>query len=202
MAPLVGSAPSRISYTQGLTMRNGKLVLAEVGVGPLPMAYIATLWDRPDIHLLAFEPNPTYYAEVAAAAGARPNVELYNVAIGDEPGRLSLYDEGTSSSLVGVASQFAQHHGADRGARTVEVDVRRISDFDKGDIDILRVDTEGAEWLCLKHLVSRPNQIVVEIYNDLATYINPHLYEISEWARQEGYSLQSIHDSDFIYVRA
>lgn len=182
-------------------MRDGKLVLVEVGVGPLPMAFIATCWDRPDLHLIAFEPNPTYYQEVKAAAGARPNVELYNVAIGDENGRLKLYDEGTSSSLEGVASPFAQHHGPDRGAATVEVDVRRISEYDRGDWDILRIDVEGAEWFCLKHLVSRPKQIVVEIYNDLATYINPHLYEISAWAEANGYVRHSVHDSDFIYVR-
>lgn len=183
-------------------MRNGKLVLVEVGVGPLPMAFIATCWNRPDLHLIAFEPNPIYYAEVLAAANGRPNVELYNVAIGDENGRLSLYDEGTSSSLVGVPSPFAQHHGPDRGAKTVEVDVRRISDYDTGDWDILRVDTEGSEWMCLKHLVSRPKQIVVEIYNDLATYINPHLFEITQWAREQGYRLSEIRDSDFIYTHS
>lgn len=183
-------------------MRNGKLVIAEVGVGPLRMSYGALMWNRPDIHMIMFEPLPKYYEENRVAANGRPNVELYNVAIGDENGKLSLYDEGTSSSLVGVASPFAQHHGLDRGAQTVEVDVRRISEFDKGDIDILRVDTEGNEWACLKHLISRPKQIVVEIYNDLGTYINPHLFEIAEWARLNGYSRQSVHDSDFIYVRS
>ncbi|TWW08798.1 hypothetical protein E3A20_20690, partial [Planctomyces bekefii] len=60
--------------------------------------------------------------------------------------------------------------------------------------------TEGAEWFCIKHLVSRPKQIVVEIYNDLGTYINPHLFEIAEWAAANGYKRTSVHDSDFIYV--
>lgn len=183
-------------------MRNGKLVICEVGVGPLAMSYGALMWNRPDVHMIMFEPLPRYYEENRIAANGRANVELYNVAIGDEPGRLSFYDEGTSSSLVGVASPFAQHHGPDRGAQTVEVDVRRISEFDKGDIDILRVDTEGNEWACLKHLVSRPKQIVVEIYNDLATYINPHLAEIVEWAKVNGYRLSAIQDSDFIYTRS
>lgn len=183
-------------------MRNGKLVICEVGVGPLPMAFIATVWDRPDIHLVAFEPHPGYYKQVNDAANGRPNVEFYNVAIGDENSKLKLYDEGTSSSLAGVESPFAQHHKADPNAKPFfEVDVRRISEFDKGDIDILRVDTEGNEWACLKHLVSRPKQIVVEIYNDLATYINPHLFEIEEWTRANGYKRVAVQDSDFIYAR-
>lgn len=183
-------------------MRDGKLVICEVGVGPLPMSYGALMWNRPDVHMIMFEPLPRYYEENRVAAHGRSNVELYNVAIGDENGRLKFYDEGTSSSLVGVASPFEQHHGANRGAPQVEVDVRRISDFDKGDIDILRVDTEGNEYACLKHLISRPKQIVVEIYNDLATYINPHLFEICEWAAANGYQLTNVQDSDFIYTRS
>lgn len=182
-------------------MINGKICIAEVGVGPLPMAYGALIWDRPDIHMLMFEPNPIYYKEVLAAANNRTNVELYNVAIGDETGRLKLYDEGTSSSLEGVASPFAQHHKKDPNTKPFfEVDVRRLSDYDKGQIDILRVDTEGAEWFCIKHMVSRPKQIVVEIYNDLGTYINPYLYEIEEWAKINKYTKVSIHDSDFTYT--
>lgn len=181
-------------------MRDGKIVLAEVGVGPLGMAYGALFWNRPDVHCLMFEPNPVFYAEVKAAAGTRENVELYNVAIGDKTGVMELSDEGTSSALIGVASPSVQHRG-DIKRNTFKVDVRRISDFDKGDIDHLRVDTEGAEWLCIKHLVSRPKEIVVEIYNDLATYINPHLYEIEEWAAANGYQRAAVQDSDFIYVR-
>lgn len=183
-------------------MINNKLCLCEVGVGPLSMCYAALLWDRSDMHLILFEPNKRYYDEVKAAIGNRTNVEIYNVAIGDENGIMKLYDEGTSSSLEGVASPFAQHHKADPATKPyMNVEVRRMSEFDNGQIDILRVDTEGSEFACLKHLVSRPKQIVVEIYNDLATYINPRLYEIEAWAKQEGYVRSAIQDSDFIYTR-
>ncbi len=183
-------------------MINGKLCLAEVGMGPLSMCYLHLLWDRPDIELYGFEPHPIYYQQVKGAAGDRPNVHLFNVAIGDEPGQMKLYDEGTSSSLEGVSSPFAQHRNEDPDKKPFHlVDVRRISDFDTGNWDILRVDTEGNEWACLKHLVSRPREIVVEIYNDLATYINPHLSEIEEWRKREGYQLVSIHDADFTYQR-
>ncbi len=183
-------------------MRDGKMVIAEVGVGPLPMSYGALVWHNPNVHMLMFEPRPDYYAENLKAANGRPNVELHNVAIGDEDGRLKLYDEGTSSSLEGVASPFAQHHKADPNAKPYfEVDVRRISHYDKGDIDILRVDTEGHEWACIKHMISRPQQIVVETYNDLGTYINPYLYEIVEWCEKNGYRRDAVQDSDFIYVR-
>ncbi len=182
-------------------MRDGKTVLAEVGVGPLSMAFGALYWDQPNMHVMLFEPHPTYAADLRAASAGRLNVELYEVAIGDAPGRATFYDEGTSSSLAGVASPSEQHKGSHE-RKSYEVEVARFSDFDKGDIDHLRIDTEGAEWFCIKHLVSRPQQIVVEIYNDLATYINPYLYEIEQWAEQNGYKRVAVQDSDFIYQRA
>lgn len=180
---------------------DGKTVLCEVGVGPMGMAFSALVWQDPRIEILAFEPLPRYYEEVLAAAAGRPNVKLYNVAIGDEDGTTILYDEGTSSSLAGVSSPSMQHKGelVERAGYTV--DVKRISHYDHGQIDLLRVDIEGNEWFALKHLVSRPRQIVIEMYNNLATYINPYLYEITEWARREGYRLVSVRDSDFVYER-
>lgn len=183
-------------------MHNGKLVLCEVGVGPPSMAYAHLVWNDPNVEVLAFEPHPEYYAAVSEAAGLRPNVTIHNVAIGDENGQMDLITEGTSSSLVGVASPFAQHYRKpDAEKPKVKVEVRRISEYDHGQIDILRVDTEGSEWWTLKHLVSRPRQIVVETHNDLATYINPYLYEIMEWATQNGYRLISVAAGDHTFER-
>lgn len=181
-------------------MREGKIVLAEVGVGPLSMCYGRLFFDRPGMHIQLFEPHPVYCDDLRADIAGRSNVELFEVAIGDEAGKLRLYDEGTSSSLEGVASPSQQHKGGHE-CKSYEVEVRRFSDFDKGDIDHLRLDTEGNEFACLKHLVSRPEQIVVEMYNDLASYLNPHFYEICEWAEQNGYKIGGIADSDFIFVR-
>jgi len=181
-------------------MNNGKTVLCEVGVGPVSQAYGALVWSRPDVEVLLFEPHPTYYLELVAAAAGRQNVQIFNVAIGDEDGQMQFREEGTSSSLVGVASPSVQHTKLpDSSFPLVNVDVKKISQYDTGQIDILRVDTEGAEWFALKHLVSRPKQIVVEIYNDLATYINPYLYEIEAWAKQNGYRKVQIAEGDFIY---
>lgn len=183
-------------------MIDNKLVLCEVGVGPPSMAFCKLVWDRPDVHVIAFEPNREYFAQLVEAAQNRPNVELYNVAIGDEAGTLQFYDEGTSSSLVGVASPSVQHKGDKVERKTYDVQVARISDYDHGQIDILRCDTEGSEFFTLKHLVSRPQEIVVEIYNDLGTYISPYLYEIMRWARENSYTLAKVQDSDFVFHKS
>lgn len=174
-------------------MRDGKIVVAEVGVGPPEMCRGLLMCDRPNIHVLLFEPNPGYCARLRIAIGDRKNVELYEVAIGDEPGELDLLDEGTSSALVGTASPVSQHRGEIECNR-FKVKVDRFSTFDKGDIDVLYVDIEGSEWMCLKHMTSRPQQITVEVYNDIATYINPYLYEICEWAEKNGYKRTAVHE--------
>lgn len=163
------------------------------------MAYGLLVADQPNLEVMMFEPHPGYYAELVKAVGDRKNVQLFNVAIGDEDGSMQFCDEGTSSSLVGVASPSQQHYKQTVNRPTVKVDVKKLSHYDQGQIDLLRVDVEGAEWFALKHLVSRPKQIVVEIYNDLATYVNPYLWDITQWAKQNRYQLVQIHDADFIY---
>lgn len=179
-------------------MINGKTVLAEVGVGPLSMCFSALYWNRSDMHFMLFEPLPDYFKQVAEAAKHLKNVEIHNVAIGDENGTTKFNSLGTSSSIAGVASPLTQHYGKE-GGESIEVAVRKISDYDYGQIDILRVDTEGAEWFCIKNMVSRPRQIVVEMYNDLGSYVNPYLIEIQDWAKSNGYKLQSVQDADFVY---
>ena len=182
-------------------MKNGKIVLAEIGVGPLSMAFGKLVWDRPDLEVLMFEPHPKYYADIVKECNGRPNVKIFNYAIGDFDGESFFYDDETSSSLDGIQSPIIQNDTPERNKNKIKVNVRKISNFDDGSIDYLRLDTEGAEWFTLKHLVSRPKQITVEIYNDLATYINPYLLEIEQWAATNGYTRVAVQDSDFIYER-
>ena len=181
-------------------MINGKTVFCEIGVGPLSMAFSALHWNNPNMEFMMFEPHPVFYKELAEAAKGRSNVTVHNVAIGDEDGKLELYDEGTSSALTTLDSPVAQHfHKSSEGRNKFTVDVKRLLEFDYGQIDILRIDTEGAEWFALKHMVSRPKYITIETHNDLATYINPYIYEIFHWARDKKYVLTRIHEGDFFY---
>lgn len=175
--------------------KDGKIVFCEVGVGPLSMANSFLLADNPNYEILAFEPHPVYYADFVKAVGSRPNVKIHNVAIGDENGEAEFYDNATSSSLVGIETTTKKHDTLNK----FSVQVRRISEFDNGEIDILSVDVEGNEFFVLKHLISRPQQITVEIYNDLATYINPYLFEIEEWAKNNDYKRVRVANSDFVY---
>jgi len=89
-------------------MRNGKIVLAEIGVGPLSMCFGSLVWSREDIYMDLFEPNPAYISELREAIKTKSNATLFEVAIGDSTGEMEMSDEGTSSSLIGVQSPSVQ----------------------------------------------------------------------------------------------
>lgn len=179
-------------------MIDGKIVLAEVGVGPLNLCFSALHWERSNTHFMLFEPLPDHYDEVKNAAAGRSNVEIHNVAIGDEDGTAQFQVDGSSSAISGINSPIFEHRGTD-SKKIIDVQVRKISNYDFGQIDVLRCDTEGAEWFCIKHLVSRPKQIVIEMYNHLGIYINPYLIEIDDWAKSNGYQKTSVANADFVY---
>ena len=181
--------------------------IAEIGVGRIDVAFGALYWHNetdgiPDYEIMMFEPHPLYHRMLDEAGGYKPNVELYNVAIGDEEGEMQLVDAATSSHLQGISSPISQKNKKDELTGDVyTVKVEKISKYDKGDIDYLRVDTEGNEWFALKHLISRPKMIVVETHNNEATYINPYLFEIQKWAAENNYQCVSIQEGDHVFVK-
>ena len=181
--------------------------IAEIGVGRIDVAFGALYWHNetdgiPDYEIMMFEPHPLYHRMLDEAGGSKSNVELYNVAIGDKEGEMKLVDAATSSHLEGVSSPIKQKDKTDELTGDVyTVKVEKISKYDKGDIDYLRVDTEGNEWFALKHLISRPKMIVVETHNDEATYINPYLFEIKKWMTENKYKCTLVKDGDHTFER-
>lgn len=179
-------------------------VIAEVGVGHLGVAYGALLWDKPDVEILMFEPHPEYFAEIKAAAAGRSNVKLFNVAIGDKDGKTNLYLRQTSSYLEEINGQSVIDQGhphLHREDDKVEVDIKTFDQFDPGNINYLRVDTEGGEWFVLKHLKSRPEVISIETHDSRAAYINPYLWEIEQWMGLNGYEKVNVDEMDTIYKK-
>jgi hypothetical protein len=176
--------------------------LYEVGVGHLGVSYGALLWDKPEWNIVMFEPHPRYYKEMMEAKKNRQNVTIHNVAIGDYNGEVEFFEKETSSFIKDIKSPICQtEDSSEKDLNSFKVQLKKISEFDNGDIDYLRIDTEGAEWFTLKHLKSRPETINIETHGDNAQYINPFLYEIEEWMEQNNYSRVSIDHCDSVYKR-
>ena len=120
---------------------------AHDGAFTLPFAAL------PASRVLAFEPLPTAFARLRAAAGALPNVELRQEALGDHRGEAVL----TMPVLEGVpqeqwASTAKGYAGLD--ARVTEqrhsVPLRHLDEFGLTDLTAVKLDAEGAEYEVLR----------------------------------------------------
>jgi FkbM family methyltransferase len=104
-----------------------------------------------EARIIAFEPHPAAYAELLRV----PGIQAINMAVGDEPGRLQLFDYASApgsqhaSVLAGVFEEI--HHGA---TTTVEVGCTTLDSFlgaaEIGRVDLLKIDVEGFELAVLK----------------------------------------------------
>jgi hypothetical protein len=74
----------------------------------------------------------------------------------------------------------------------------KFSNIDKGDIDLISIDTEGSEWFVIKNMRSRPSIIALETQGGI--YKNPYISEIKQWMKSNNYTLWYKNKSDSVYV--
>lgn len=162
------------------------MMIYEVGVGPVWSCRSKPYWiDNATARdkCVLFEPLFSYYEEIKNAISKYPNVELHNIVIYDYNGQCDFIENGQLSYIQGLNSPYVQFGGSHN--ITKSICCARISEFDKGDIDLLLLDMEGADWFALKHLISRPQTIIIE--TQCSIYHNPFLNEIQEWMQINKY---------------
>src|SRR5262249_38403102 len=97
----------------------------------------------PNARIMAFEPDPATFATLRqnVAQNQLSDIELHPVAIGDHSGQIELFrDPLPGSSSLKMSTLRQRHDGPG-----VVVPSRRLSDFIRSDIDLLKLDVEGAE---------------------------------------------------------
>jgi FkbM family methyltransferase len=97
----------------------------------------------PDGRILAFEPNPEVSSILSQSLirNGLDQVELYPNAIGEKPGRFSLFVPDDNHGEASLGTQFA-----DRPGKLVEVEVvdgGRLAALDR--CDFIKIDVEGYE---------------------------------------------------------
>ena len=126
---------------------------------------------------------PHEYAPVSG-----PLVRIVHAAVVDEigTGTIKLY-ECNASSFVGGTNSPARINDRyiEQDKDAYEVPTITIDRLDDGEVDVLLADVEGSEWFCIKHLISRPRLIVLEMKGQ--SYVNPHADEIDNWMKENGY---------------
>ncbi|WP_135469313.1 FkbM family methyltransferase [Crenalkalicoccus roseus] len=122
-------------------------------VGAHDGAFTLPLARLPRSRVLAFEPLPAAFGRLRQAAGALPNVELRQEALGDRHGEVTLavpvLDGVAQEQWASTAKGYA---GLD--VRVTEqrhtVPLRRLDEFGLTDLTAVKLDAEGAEYEVLR----------------------------------------------------
>lgn len=186
-------------------------VVAEVGTFDAGhLQSLPFVFDR-QCRLYLFEPNPECVRDLRSVFAKADNVEITEVAIGDEYGQADLLipratpgnpNAASSAFLEGVSSPYIARESAGNNENmdSVRVEVVPFSEFDPGDIEALHVDTEGNEWKVIKTLISRPKLISLEMFGKFG-YENANKTLIEEWMNDNGYQEYLVGKNDIIYVK-
>jgi FkbM family methyltransferase len=173
--------------------------VAEVGVGP-PELSVAWPWVERGIRVTLMEPDPEAARLLREALTSRPKVRLVEVAVAEREGPVVMYHRGTTSFLATVGASPAVSEGGYQPDPGDRIEVRGVpfEHLDDGTIDVLAVDVEGAEWLVIRALRSRPAVISVETHG--VRYVNPHAGKLFDWMARHGYRPWYRTFSDTVFV--
>ena len=99
-------------------------------------------------HVIAFEPNPfnRYILGLNLQLNKNVNVQVEEAALSDHDEISPLF---LHRAADGTGSLNPLHYGF-KYARTVQVKVKKLDDFDFAKIDVLKIDAEGNELPILK----------------------------------------------------
>ncbi len=104
----------------------------------------------PNANITGFEPDPVNFRQLRINAGSLPNVKLYPHVVGDRCNEVDFYPvprRGVSSSLI---NRNRRH--IDSSIRVKQVNLAYIFDKSEDEIDLLKFDVEGAEYIMFKNL--------------------------------------------------
>jgi FkbM family methyltransferase len=153
---------------------------------------LATLYFKlhyPQSVIHCFEPNPNSFAllQKNMTANALTNVTLHQTACGKQAGAITFYIDpvfSPKSSVLPGRSPHAQPH---------EVKVVKLSDYIDREVDLLKLDVEGAEWDVFADLrnsgaLSRIKRMIIEYH-----------HRVDSPRCEFGRFLQMLEDANFTY---
>jgi FkbM family methyltransferase len=105
----------------------------------------------PECSITAFEPEPETFSTLSKniALNKLTDVAVHNVAVSDKYGEISFY----SDPEIPGSGMMSMMEARSVLGKTQKVPTVKLSDSIDGDVDLLKLDVEGAEHLVFKDLV-------------------------------------------------
>lgn len=154
-----------------------------------------------NIPTMLVEPDPKSIQKIKEIFGDYSHVKLFPFAMYDYNGKLSLSQANAStfvSELTASPALVNDKYKVDE-SKNFEVNCKKFSELDHGNIDLISIDIEGSEWYVLKYMKSRPKVISIETHGKF--YQNPFINEISNWIETNNYEIWYKDNSDTIYIQ-
>lgn len=148
------------------------------------------------------EPNPASLKYINETFKEKENVIIHPFAIFNKRGKIGLYNrEGsTFAKELEDSPAISNDNYIPDEKDLFYADAKLMSDIDDGTIDLLAIDIEGAEWMVIQNLISKP--VVLSIETGCKKYKNPNLDKINEWISQNNYKLWYKDGSDSVFIRS
>jgi FkbM family methyltransferase len=163
----------------------------------------------PNAKIFSFEPNPKLYNKLLLQFRGNNNINIFNKGVSNIVGKLFLNETVTDetstfeelnydSSYLNMKSRILGIKSENIISSKYEVDVITLDIFFKEmnlqKIDILKIDTEGHEMICLQGLFSNNNHnvdyIQIEHHDDDMYKSTFSSSQFSEYFLGKGYKLQ------------
>lgn len=160
----------------GATMSN-KHILHEADIGPdsvvVDVGAFTGGWaqhivDRYDPVIYAFEPNPRSFAQIEKKAESNPKLKPVPYGLGDE-------DVTVDFTIKGLGSSMCDERASNSEAPRMQVEIAAIDrvwkDLQLGNVDLMKINIEGAEFPLLERMIE----------TDLIKNVGCYLIQFHEW---------------------
>jgi FkbM family methyltransferase len=145
----------------------------------------------PKAYVVAFEPDPLAFSMLKKniEINRLANVQLNNLALNNEDGEIVLYRGAKTTGSLMMSTLVAR-----QSENPIRVPAKRLSSFISGQIDLLKLDVEGAEHVVLSELATSGKlSLIKQIHLEYHHHIVPNedrLSEIVKLLEQHGFGYQ------------
>jgi FkbM family methyltransferase len=148
----------------------------------------------PESRIIAFEPDRRTFAvlQINVRKNQFMNVELHNKAVYPDDGIINFYSEPDHVGSVTMSTARERFPG--RAVDCQQVEAVRLSPFIQGEVDLVKMDIEGAEGLVMQELAKAGKlKWIKEIFVEYHHHLNPledHLSDMLRLFEANGFGYQ------------